>query len=959
MNKNFDMHLVINTHWDREWRWSQKETQMRLKEAVDLLIDTMEKDPRFKYFLADSQASFIDDYLEIRPQNAERVKKLVSDGRLLIGPWYTLPAHFLISEESAVRNLLIGHRIAKSLGKVMKVGYNVFSWGQPSQLPQIYRQFGMDNIMFYRGIDQTRLPSLEWLWESPDGSRSLVVTFGMWHRLNFWITVYRNYITGKNACGFDRTGENGFLVHMSDMYSNEMNQWVMNQEIGKNLDTALEGMKTLLGTLTEKSSTNHLLLLQGYDLENPDPVIPDLVDAINEKIDYGKIKISSIGEFLDCVKDSLEKEGKFKDLTVLKGEMLDTESTNHDLGCLFGGVWSMRMSVKLANFQSQIRLSRWGEPSAVWAFINGTEYPEYELYSAWKTLCQNQQHDGIGGVHVDRITHTTLERYRTVDDIAETITRKSLRDLVCKIDFSKLQPDELGLAVFNSLPYNESRVVETFVDIPLSVAGGKSVGGGFGDDISSCRGEFRRDSMLEIYDTNNKPVKYQILDFDDEYVTTYLKYGSHTSFDAIRFKIVLEAEDLPGQGYKAYTVKHTKKMLRPVEVISTEQNVLENEYIKAVIFADGTIDLTNKETGEAFHKLGYFEDKGEEGSATIHRGPQEDACYTTLGRAADVSLVKNGSLKAVYRIEHSWPLPSELSVKLKVHDGQGTRWVDKGITTRSEFKKVLKITTEVTLTKGSRNLEYKTVVDNQIKDHRLRVVFPTNVKSDFCNVDSMFDVVTRDVRYPDCTGIWEAALKEWPSHSFVSINDGASRGISILHAGIAEYEVLDNPTRSIALTLLRCVNNSGSGTDTWTANPLAQEQGEREFNYAVYTHQGDWQKADIVRQSQKFNTPLRVAQTTAHPGSLPFGSYSMFTLKGEGLVYTACKKAEESDMIVFRFYNPTIEAVEGKLLVGPNVKKAYHVTLEETIVKDLTVNEGKEIQFKAGKGEIYSIMLQL
>ena len=31
----YNMHLIINTHWDREYRWSFSETQFRLAGAVD------------------------------------------------------------------------------------------------------------------------------------------------------------------------------------------------------------------------------------------------------------------------------------------------------------------------------------------------------------------------------------------------------------------------------------------------------------------------------------------------------------------------------------------------------------------------------------------------------------------------------------------------------------------------------------------------------------------------------------------------------------------------------------------------------------------------------------------------------------------------------------------------------------------------------------------------------------
>ena len=59
------MHLIINTHWDREYRWSFSETQFRLAEAVDDLINIMNKDPEFTYFHTDSQVSMLDDYLDI------------------------------------------------------------------------------------------------------------------------------------------------------------------------------------------------------------------------------------------------------------------------------------------------------------------------------------------------------------------------------------------------------------------------------------------------------------------------------------------------------------------------------------------------------------------------------------------------------------------------------------------------------------------------------------------------------------------------------------------------------------------------------------------------------------------------------------------------------------------------------------------------------------------------------
>jgi len=77
----------------------------------------------------------IQDYIEIRPEKEEAIKRLVSERRLLIGPWFCLPDEFCVGGESLIRNLLLGHKIARRFGHVSKTGYSPFSWGQISQMP--------------------------------------------------------------------------------------------------------------------------------------------------------------------------------------------------------------------------------------------------------------------------------------------------------------------------------------------------------------------------------------------------------------------------------------------------------------------------------------------------------------------------------------------------------------------------------------------------------------------------------------------------------------------------------------------------------------------------------------------------------------------------------------------------------------------------------------------------------
>ena len=58
---------------------------------LDMLMDILEKEPKYRHFHLDSQTMPVQDYLEIYPEKKEKFKKLVSEGRIGIGPWFCLP----------------------------------------------------------------------------------------------------------------------------------------------------------------------------------------------------------------------------------------------------------------------------------------------------------------------------------------------------------------------------------------------------------------------------------------------------------------------------------------------------------------------------------------------------------------------------------------------------------------------------------------------------------------------------------------------------------------------------------------------------------------------------------------------------------------------------------------------------------------------------------------------------
>src|ERR1700679_1787789 len=86
--------IVPHTHWDREWYEPFQTFRLRLVHLIDGLLDLLESDPSYSRFLLDGQMAVIDDYLEVRPENEDRIRALADAGRLSMGPWYVLMDEF-------------------------------------------------------------------------------------------------------------------------------------------------------------------------------------------------------------------------------------------------------------------------------------------------------------------------------------------------------------------------------------------------------------------------------------------------------------------------------------------------------------------------------------------------------------------------------------------------------------------------------------------------------------------------------------------------------------------------------------------------------------------------------------------------------------------------------------------------------------------------------------------------
>ena len=185
-----EAYVVTHTHWDREWRYPIWENRQYLIDMIDELLEILDTQPEYSCFLMDGQSVIIEDYLEFKPENREKVENYIKAGKIDVGPWYTLPDLYPVCGESLVRNLLKGDRVSKKLGRRLDVAHESFGWGQTAQFPQIYKNFGLDFVVVAKNVSKDRCPNCEFLWEAPDGTKVFATRLGEHARANFFMNAF-------------------------------------------------------------------------------------------------------------------------------------------------------------------------------------------------------------------------------------------------------------------------------------------------------------------------------------------------------------------------------------------------------------------------------------------------------------------------------------------------------------------------------------------------------------------------------------------------------------------------------------------------------------------------------------------------------------------------------------------------------------------------------------------------
>jgi alpha-mannosidase len=362
--------VVPHTHWDREWYLPFQSFRLSLVRLVDKVLDMLEADPRFVFTL-DGQLQTVDDYLEVRPEDEPRIRSLVEEGRLAVGPWQTLMDEFLVSGEAIVRNLERGLARGDELGGAMRVGYLPDMFGHVAQMPQILRLAGIEQAVVWRGVPEA-IDRHAFLWRGVDGSEV---------RAEYLPRGYGN---------------------ASHVFADP-----------ERLADELEALRVDLGTFFD---SDPLLAMYGNDHTEPDPGVIDLVESVRERV---PIELKTIPGYFTA-------SDAGKGLQSWDGELRSGARAN-----LLIGVTSARIDLKAACGRAERLLERYAEPLQA---LHGAQWPERLLELAWDRVLQNSAHDSICGCSTDEVSAQVLVRYAEAEQIARGLAEEAVRNIARSVE---------------------------------------------------------------------------------------------------------------------------------------------------------------------------------------------------------------------------------------------------------------------------------------------------------------------------------------------------------------------------------------------------------------------------------------------------------------------------------------------------------------------------------------------
>ncbi|UOQ45060.1 alpha-mannosidase [Halobacillus salinarum] len=661
---------------------------------------------------------------------------------------------------------------------------------------------------------------------------------------------------------------------------------------GKFLSSDEEFHKGRLQPMLEKLAklnrdTNHLLLPAGGDQVLVRDHFPETINKLNEKDDTYEYVLSDYETYMN----ETWNDQSFDHM--IEGELLATENSR-----IHRTIKSQRYDIKKLNHIAEHKIINQLEPLALIGQSVGLRYPQEWLDLMWKELFDVHAHDSIGGCNSDDTNQDIVKRLVKVNRQADGLMNVIKKQMTSAVSESQQMEDIL--LIFNTLPKPHTTSVSTVL--------------------------FTRSKEFSIQTVTHETLPFTIT--KQEYLSGGKKIVVTADGDKeveipgyYRTELLLAEVKIPSLGYTTLQVVNDTNPSYQLE--QSEDSSIQNEFFE-ISLENGRLNLKELAAELSVNDFIQFEDTADAGDSYDYSPLPGD--LPILSGKASLEFVNKSEHVEKMVIKHHLSLPPDL--ESRKNNGP---------------HETLSIETHVELRKDEPLVRVEHKLDNQIKDHRVRVLLKTPVhepKESFG--DQGYSLIHRSTEEPRLKDWRENGYKEAPVpiytiEQFAGVS-GEAGTMAAFTKGLKEYEVLKHEGQ-LALTLYRSVGLLGRDDLLWrpgrasginnkvVTTPDAQMQETMSFEYALSlsgntgTETEYFELADryleryVTYQHQSLNTFEERLDRFEIPqplSSLPL-EYSLLAIENKDVFVSTVKRAHEKPSGIMRVFNPTSSPVDLKL----------------------------------------------
>jgi mannosylglycerate hydrolase len=894
----FQATLVSHTHWDRAWYCTFQEFRVRLVQLVDKLLAILDADPQFRCFMLDGQMSVLEDYLEVRPSQAQALREYCRSGRIQVGPWFVLADEFLVSPEALIRNLRLGQRMGEDYGGVAKIGYVPDGFGHIAQLPQILRGFGIDNAFFWRGMGAAgdTLGS-EFNWHAPDGSVVTAI-------LMPW--------------GYHNVTNLGYGIHWGDVSQMEFD-----------VELALDKIERAINKLTPMANTDALLLMNGIDHAEAEARVPMIIQRANEHLSSAELRQGTLADHLAQVRAS------GKPLPDFSGEFRWGRYSE-----ILQGVYSTRIHLKQDNHKGEVLLERYVEPLTAFSWLAGADVPPGVpdlVDRAWHWLLLNHPHDDIYGSGIDEVHHEMAFRFSQSRQIGEALVRDSLRRLSTQVDFS-VQPGVPVIAC-NPLGWARDEIVDAEIDFEYDdpTADSFRVVNAVGEVVPHQVISDEQLFWMEVLKPNRKRRVHMLLPVQSPscgYTSLYIQPSARNSpaTDLVISERAAENGflrlDIDADGGLTITDKATGKSYSGLGHLEDVADA-GDEYTSCPVIGD-----------QPFTTAGLL--------AEIIR-TEAGPCRAAFRIRRTLRLPARLSDDRKQRSSEWVDMPVTMDVY--VYAGQPAVCITTHIVNHAHDHKLMaRFPSGIRAAQAHVDESFMVAVrDLALPDSTGWVEDPTPLMhqrtfTDLSNGEHGLAVLNRGLPSVEVYEDGTIALTLLRSVGWLSRDDLWVRRI-------AAGPLVPTPGA-------QCL---GEYTYEYAIVPHAGDwrqvyQTAHNYNVPILARRADTHPGlELSEMNITHDNPALVRKRTWQRGGPLPATLSIVDVGANGLILTACYRS--GDALIVRVYNPTAETVSGHIGCGVPLRHAEHVRMDETVLEALAVAEDGRIVVTVHPNEVYTLRL--